>query len=88
MSETVVLDIMRNGFLTIIRVSAPILVIALVVGLLISILQATTQIQEQTLSFVPKLMAIMVALIIFGNYMLTILMNFTENIFNLMSTLK
>ena len=88
MSQTVVLDIMRNGFLTIIRVSAPILLIALVVGLLISILQATTQIQEQTLSFVPKLMAIMVALIIFGSYMLNIMLGFMENIFNLMSTLK
>lgn len=88
MSQTVVLDIMRNGFLTIIKVAAPILLIALTVGLLISILQATTQIQEQTLSFVPKLMAIMVALIIFGSYMLTTLLNFTQNIFNIMSTLK
>ena len=88
MSQTVVLDIMRNGFLTIIRVSAPILLIALVVGLLISILQATTQIQEQTLSFVPKLMAIMVALIIFGSYMLNIMLEFMGNIFRLMSTLK
>lgn len=88
MSQTVVLDIMRNSFLTIIKVAAPILIIALLVGLVISILQATTQIQEQTLSFVPKLMAIMVALIIFGSYMLTTLLNFTENIFNIMSTLK
>ena len=88
MSQVLVLDIMRSGFLTIIKVSAPILLIAMSVGLLISILQDTTQIQEQTLSFVPKLIAIMVSLIIFGNFMLNILVNFTQNLFNMMGTLS
>lgn len=88
MSQVFVLDVMRNGFLTIIKVSAPILLIALTVGLLISILQATTQVQEQTLSFVPKLMAIMFALIIFGSYMLNTLVGFTERVFNMISTLN
>ena len=87
MSQVVVLDIMRSGFLTIIKVSAPILLIALTVGLVISILQATTQVQEQTLSFVPKLMAIMLALIVFGSYMLNTLVDFTQKIFDNMSSL-
>lgn len=87
MSQVVVLDIMRSGFLTIIKVSAPILLIALTVGLVISILQATTQVQEQTLSFVPKLMAIMLALIVFGSYMLNTLIDFTQKIFDNMSSL-
>lgn len=88
MSQVFVLDVMRNGFLTIIKVSAPILIIALTVGLVISILQATTQVQEQTLSFVPKLMAIMLAMIIFGSYMLNTLIGFTETVFNMISTLN
>ncbi|OLS03760.1 flagellar biosynthesis protein FliQ [Tissierella creatinophila] len=88
MSQTLVLDIMRNGFLTIVKVSAPVLLIALIVGLVISILQATTQVQEQTLSFVPKLIAVMAALIIFGSFMLNTLINFTQNLFNMMSTLN
>lgn len=88
MSQVLALDVLRSGFLTIIKVSAPILLIAMTVGLLISILQATTQIQEQTLSFVPKLMAIMLALIIFGSFMLNTLVSFTQNIFNMMSNIN
>lgn len=88
MSQTLVLDILRNGFLTIIKVSAPVLLIALTVGLVISILQATTQVQEQTLSFVPKLIAVMMALIIFGSFMLNTLMDFTQSLFNMISTLN
>ena len=87
MSQVLVLDIMRSGFLTIIKVSAPILLIALSVGLLISILQATTQIQEQTLSFVPKLIAVMLALIVFGSFMLNELIGFTTNIINIIHPL-
>lgn len=70
MTEVMVLDIMRKAFMTIIAVSGPALVVALVVGLLISILQATTQIQEQTLSFVPKILAIIFTLILFGSFMI------------------
>ena len=58
MSQAVVLDIMRDALTTTILVALPILVIALAVGLLISILQATTQVQEQTLTFVPKILAV------------------------------
>ena len=88
MSQVFVLDVMRNGFLTIIKVSAPILIIALTVGFVISILQATTQVQEQTLSFVPKLFAIMFSMIIFGSFMLNTLISFTEKVFNMISTLN
>jgi flagellar biosynthetic protein FliQ len=75
-----VLDILRSGFLTIIKVSMPILLTSLVVGLLISILQAVTQVQEQTLSFVPKLLSVMLALILFGNFMLNTLVEFAEDL--------
>ncbi|MBM7544705.1 flagellar biosynthesis protein FliQ [Periweissella beninensis] len=78
-----VLHLMQDAFMRILLISAPALGIAMVVGLLISIFQAVTQIQEQTLSFVPKLIAIFVALILAGNFMLTILLEFTKNIFKL-----
>lgn len=79
MTQAMVLDIMKKAFMTIITVAGPPLVVALVVGLLISILQATTQIQEQTLSFVPKIIAIIFTLILFGSFMINKLTGlFTE----------
>lgn len=81
------LDILQTVFLTILKVGGPILIIALVVGLVISILQAATQIQEQTLSFVPKLLAIVLGLIILGNFMMTTLVEFTEDIFQTIASL-
>ena len=72
-----VLDIARDAIYNIILTSAPLLLISLIVGLIISIFQATTQIQEQTLSFVPKLIAIFITLILVGNFMLNILISFT-----------
>lgn len=88
MTEVMVLDIMRNAFFTIMIVSGPILIIALVVGLVISIFQATTQIQEQTLSFVPKIVAVMLALIIFGSFMMNLMISFTTDLFKLIPTIS
>ena len=86
MTQVMVLDLLRDGFFTIMIVAGPVLVIALVVGLVISIFQATTQIQEQTLSFVPKIIAVFLALIIFGSFMMNRLIDFTTNLFKLIST--
>lgn len=88
MSQVLVLDIMRNAYLTIIKVSAPVLIISLVVGLFISILQATTQVQEQTLSFVPKIVAVLLALIIFGSFMLNGLISFFTYIFKIIGNIS
>lgn len=82
-----VLDILREAFFAIIEVAGPTLVIALVVGLVISVFQATTQLQEQTLSFVPKILAVIASLIIFGNFMLNVLIEFTEKIFEMIASL-
>ena len=87
MTQVMVLDILRSGFLTIIKVSMPILLTSLVVGLLVSILQAVTQVQEQTLSFVPKLLTVMIALILFGNYMLNTLVEFAEDLIMLIGNI-
>jgi flagellar biosynthetic protein FliQ len=58
------------------KASAPIMVVAMVVGLVISVLQATTQVQEQTLSFVPKMVAVILSLIIFGSFMMNTMVGF------------
>jgi len=76
MTETLALDLIRNAFLNIIKVAGPVMVAAMVVGLVISILQATTQVQEQTLSFVPKLLVVIVALILLGSFMMNSMIDF------------
>ena len=83
MSESLVIGRVKEGVVTAVKVSAPILATAMVIGLLISILQATTQIQEQTLTFVPKVLGAAVIGILLGNWMLHNLMSFTERIFEL-----
>ncbi|ELS61574.1 hypothetical protein BSBH6_00289 [Bacillus subtilis] len=63
-------------------ISAPLLAIALLVGLIVSIFQATTQIQEQTLAFIPKIVAVLLALIFFGPWMLSTILSFTTELFS------
>ncbi|MBT2731876.1 flagellar biosynthesis protein FliQ [Carnobacterium sp. ISL-102] len=87
MTMVKVLDIIREAFMVMITVAGPTLIIALVVGLFISIIQATTQLQEQTLSFVPKILAVIVSLIVFGNFMLNSLIMFTQKIFEMIAEL-
>ncbi len=82
MTEAQVLDIARDAIYTIIICSAPMLVISLVVGLIISIFQTVTSIQEQTLTFVPKILAVFVGLMIFGSWILT---NLSEYMISLWS---
>ncbi len=82
MSQEFVITIAQKAIYTLFIVSGPLLIIALVVGLIVSIFQATTQIQEQTLAFIPKIVAILVALIFFGPWMLTKLVEFTFQIFS------
>ena len=81
------LSILQTAFLTLLKVAGPVLLIALVVGFVISIIQAATQIQEQTLSFVPKLLAIIAALVLMGNFIMNSLMEFTEQIFQTIGSL-
>ena len=83
MSQALVLDILREGFFTIIKVALPILLTSMTVGLVVSLLQAITQVQEQTLTFVPKMIAVMLSLVLFGNYMLNQLVTFANQLFRL-----
>ena len=72
MSEGIIIDIAREVVWTIVKTSAPLLIISLIIGLIISIFQTVTSIQEQTLTFVPKFLAIMLVLVIIAN----VFMNF------------
>jgi len=78
--EDAVLGIAKEAMFAVLLVSAPILAGSLLIGVFISILQATTQIQEQTLTFVPKIVVVLVVVIIFGPWMLDILITFTNNL--------
>lgn len=87
MSENMVIGVVKDAISTGLIVAAPILAISIIVGLLISIFQATTQIQEQTLTFVPKLIAVALVGLLTGSWMLHKLVNFTENIFQIISNI-
>jgi len=82
MTEGQVLDVAKEAIYTIIICSAPILIISLVVGLIVSIFQTVTSIQEQTLTFVPKIIAVFVGLMIFGSWILTNLTEFVTTLWS------
>nr|WP_285848885.1 flagellar biosynthesis protein FliQ [Solibacillus isronensis] len=77
-----VIAIAENAVFTILIVSGPLLLIALVSGLIVSIFQATTSIQEQTLAFVPKIVAVLVAIIFFGPFMISKMTDYFHDILN------
>lgn len=81
MTQGVLMDLAQNSIRVVLLVSAPILGLSLIVGLAVSIFQATTQIQEQTLSFIPKILAVVVSLAVFGNWMLNVLVEYTRDLF-------
>lgn len=87
MDQGTVIDIAQSALRTMLLVSAPVLGLSLLVGLVVSIFQATTQIQEQTLTFVPKIIAVIVSMIVFGPWMIKVMMEFTQNIFTSMNQL-
>lgn len=88
MNQTEVIGILRDAILTILSVSAPMLATALIVGLVVSVFMAATQINEQTLAFVPKILAVFASIIICGPWMLTKLTDFTTKLFQYMSNMN
>ncbi|MBP5402503.1 MAG: flagellar biosynthesis protein FliQ [Treponema sp.] len=85
MSLGEVIVLMRNGIMEVFTLIAPILGVALLVGLVVAIFQATTSIQEQTLTFLPKLLAILLMLALLGGWMFTHLADYTRMLFNSIS---
>ncbi len=86
MSADIVIDIAREALWLIIKCSAPMLIVSLVVGLIISIFQTVTSIQEQTLTFVPKILSIFITIIICGGWIMNNIVNFMTSLFEDFST--
>ncbi|WP_296969209.1 flagellar biosynthesis protein FliQ [Tepidanaerobacter sp. EBM-38] len=82
MTQEMVIYIAREALSVALLVSAPMLLLGMLVGIIVSIFQATTQIQEQTLTFVPKIIVVMLAMVILGPWMLTVITQFTYNLFS------
>jgi len=80
-STSDVIDITAQAIWLIIKCSTPMLVVSLIVGLIISIFQTVTSIQEQTLTFVPKMLAVFITLIICGDWIASNILNFIQEIF-------
>lgn len=89
MSSDMAIQIGRDALYMVMLIASPMLVLGLLVGVMVSIFQATTQIQEQTLVFVPKIIAIFVAIVVFGPWMLSLMVDYTREIFiNLPSMIR
>ena len=82
MSTEVVVNVMSEGMFVILKVAVPILLVSLIIGLIISIFQTMTSIQEQTLTFVPKIIGVFVGLMALGNYMLSTMSNYTIDLWS------
>ena len=80
MTEGQVLDIIRNSIYILLITSLPLLLVSLVIGLVISIFQTVTSIQEQTLTFIPKIVGVFAALMFFGPWMLKVLINYITDL--------
>ena len=76
------IEISREGLIVMLKIGAPIMLIALITGLSISLVQALTQIQEMTLAFVPKILVIFVSLLMFMPFMMSTLTNFSQRLFD------
>jgi len=81
MSEGIVIELFQQAMVNVIVLSAPMLILALVVGLAVSVFQATTQIQEATLAFVPKILAVLIAIMVFGPWILNAIVDYTQELF-------
>ncbi|MEA4889094.1 MAG: flagellar biosynthesis protein FliQ [Clostridiaceae bacterium] len=87
MSQGEILTIMQQAIYTMLKVSAPLLLVALAVGLIVSVFQAMTQINEQTLVFIPKIVGTLLVLVLLGSWMMTTLVEFTDKLFSSIATL-
>lgn len=87
MTEEYVVHVVREAFYIMLLISAPVLLLSLIVGLAVSIVQAATSIQEITLTFVPKMVVIAIVLVLTMPWMMDVMMSFTINLFHQIPTL-
>lgn len=86
MDQGKVMELMAEAFILMLKLAGPLLLMSLAVGLVIAILQAATQVHEQTLTFVPKLLAIGITLLLMGNWMMNTMNDFTTRLFEMIAT--
>ncbi len=86
MEQAEIIKILQDAVYTVLICAAPMLITGMVVGVIISIFQATTQINEQTLAFVPKIIAILLAVVIFGGFIITNMTEFTNRMYAMIET--
>ncbi len=84
MDTTAVMDIMRDGVGVALRLAGPMLILSMLVGIVVAIFQAVTQIHEQTISFILKLVVVVAVLLLGGGWMLEVLQDFSRSLFNMM----
>ncbi len=82
MTDSLVIQIVRDALMMVLVIAVPILVGGMLVGLIVSILQATTQIQEQSLSFVPKLVTVLVILAVLSPWIINVLVGYTTDLYS------
>lgn len=87
MSTAEVMEVMKQAMLVAFQMAGPLLIVSIVVGLIVAIFQAATQIHEQTLTFVPKLIVIAIVLLVLGSWMLSVFTEFVNYIFSIMAEL-
>lgn len=87
MTKETVVSILQEGILQIIYIAGPVLIVALIVGLVIALFQAITSIQEQTLTFVPKILAILGMIALLGSWMLSTLSEYVIRLFNMIPSI-
>ena len=85
MTPEIAVDICRKAVITVLSVAAPMLLAGMTVGLLVSIFQAATQINEQTLSFIPKVVAVFLTLLLFGPWIIRVLSTFAIGLFQMIA---
>ena len=81
MTQGQVMEILQGALVVALKLTAPLLIVSIVIGLIVAIFQAATQIHEQTLTFVPKLLAIALMLLILGSWMMTVMNDYVNEIF-------
>lgn len=87
MTTAEVMEVLKQAMLVAFQMAGPLLIISIVVGLIVAIFQAATQIHEQTLTFVPKLIVIAIVLLVTGSWMLSVFTEFVQHIFSIMARL-
>lgn len=85
MNESMIIELGQQTMFTILILSAPMLILGLLIGLAVSIFQATTQIQEATLAFIPKIIVVLGSLVVFGPWLLSIIIDFTLKLYTNMN---